>query len=78
MGFYEFKRQLEYKAHVRGNLIVIADRWYPSSKTCSACGAHNKDLMLKDRVFKCEYGHTQDRDLNSAINLAHYAVSYTV
>lgn len=78
MGFYEFKRQLEYKAPMRGNLIVVADRWYPSSKTCSACGAIKPDLTLKDRIFKCECGHTQDRDLNAAINLAHYAVSYTV
>jgi putative transposase len=78
MGFYEFKRQLEYKAQMRGNLIVVADRWYPSSKTCSVCGAIKQDLTLKDRVFKCECGHTQDRDLNAAINLAHYAVSYTV
>jgi putative transposase len=78
MGFYEFKRQLEYKAQMRGNLIVIADRWYPSSKTCSACGAVKQDLTLKHRIFTCECGHTQDRDLNAAINLAHYAVSYTV
>ena len=78
MGFYEFKRQLEYKAPIRGNLIVIADRWYPSSKTCSACGAIKPDLTLTDRIFKCECGHIQDRDLNAAINLAHYAVSYTV
>ena len=78
MGFYEFKRQLEYKAPIRGNLIVVADRWYPSSKTCSACGAIKSDLTLKDRIFKCECGHTQDRDWNAAINLAHYAVSYTV
>jgi putative transposase len=78
MGFYEFKRQLEYKAQMRGNLIVIADRWYPSSKTCSACGAVKQDLTLKNRIFTCECGHTQDRDLNAAINLAHYAVSYTV
>jgi putative transposase len=78
MGFYEFKRQLEYKAQMRGNLIVIADRWYPSSKTCSACGAVKQDLTLKNRIFTSECGHTQYRDLNAAINLAHYAVSYTV
>ncbi len=78
MGFYEFKRQLEYKAQMRGNLIVIANRWYPSSKTCSSCGAIKQDLMLKDRIFQCQCGHTQDRDLNAAMNLAKYAVSYTV
>jgi len=63
---------------MRGTSCVVADRWYPSSKTCSACGAIKQDLTLKDRVFECECGHTQDRDLNAAINLAHYAVSYTV
>lgn len=78
MGFHEFKRQLEYKAQMRGNYIVIADRWFPSSKTCSVCGAIKQDLTLKDRVFKCECGHCQDRDLNAAMNLAKYAVSYTV
>jgi putative transposase len=78
MGFYEFKRQLQYKAQMRGNLIVIADKWYPSSKTCSACGGIKQDLTLKDRIFKCECGHVQNRDLNAAINLANYAVSYTV
>jgi len=78
MGFYEFKRQLAYKAQMRGTSCVVADRWYPSSKTCSACSAIKQDLTLKDRVFECECGHTQDRDLNAAINLAHYAVSYTV
>jgi putative transposase len=52
--------------------------WYPSSKTCSACGAVKQDLTLKHTIFTCECGHTQDRDLNAAINLAHYAVSDTV
>jgi putative transposase len=78
MGFYEFKRQLDYKAQMRGNAIVIADRWFPSSKTCSVCGTIKQDLTLKERVFKCECGHQQDRDLNAAVNLAKYAVSYTV
>lgn len=78
MGFHEFKRQLLYKASIRGNEIVVADRFYPSSKTCSSCGEIKKDLTLKDRVFKCDCGHQQDRDLNAAINLAKYAVSYTV
>lgn len=72
MGFYEFRRQLDYKSGFRGNLIFVADRWFPSSKTCSACGIVKQDLTLKDRVFKCECGHVQDRDLNAAINLKHY------
>ena len=79
MGFYEFRRQLDYKAsEMRGNQIIVADRFFPSSKTCSACGTVKQDLTLKDRVFKCQCGHNQDRDVNAAKNLANYAVSYTV
>ncbi|MGU8333613.1 RNA-guided endonuclease InsQ/TnpB family protein, partial [Clostridium perfringens] len=50
-GFYEFKRQLEYKCKFRGIKLVVADRFYPSSKTCSQCGEIKKDLKLKDRVY---------------------------
>lgn len=79
MGFYDFRRQLDYKSSkMRGNQVVIADRFFPSSKTCSACGTVKQDLTLKDRVFECQCGYKQDRDLNAAINLANYAVSYTV
>ena len=70
MGFYEFRRQLEYKAAMHGNHIEIADRWFPSSKRCSACETVNGDLTLGDRVFKCnKCGVEIDRDLNAAINL---------
>jgi len=70
MGFFEFKRQLEYKAILRGNKVTIADRWYPSSKTCSTCGYVNSKLTLADRMYKCpECGLFIDRDLNAAINL---------
>lgn len=73
MGFYEFRRQLDYKANtLRGNEIILADRFFPSSKTCSACGSVKKDLALSDRVYECECGHCQDRDLNAAINLKNY------
>jgi putative transposase len=52
---------------------VIADRWYPSSKTCSGCGTVKADLTLADRVYKCEgCGLVLDRDVNAAVNLAHY------
>ncbi len=72
-GFYEFRRQLEYKGLRYGCTIVIADRWFPSSKTCSCCGWYNKDLTLKDRTFKCkDCGVEIDRDLNAAINLNNY------
>ena len=74
-GFYEFKRQLEYKCKFRGIELVIADRFYPSSKTCSQCGEIKKDLKLKDRVYKCGCGLSIDRDLNASINLSKYKLA---
>lgn len=71
-GFYEFRRMLEYKCKFDGIELVIADRFYPSSKTCSRCGNINKDLKLSDRVYKCHCGLTIDRDYNASINLANY------
>ena len=68
-GFYEFKRQLEYKCKLRGIELVVADRFYPSSKTCSQCGEIKKDLKLKDRVYKCACGYIEDRDYNASLNL---------
>ena len=74
-GFYEFKRQLEYKCKFRGIELVVADRFYPSSKTCSQCGEIKKDLKLKDRVYKCSCGLSIDRDLNASINLSRYKLA---
>ena len=71
-GFSEFRRQLEYKYNFRGIKFVVADRFYPSSKSCSQCGKIKKDLKLKDRVYKCSYGLNIDRDLNASINLSKY------
>ncbi len=72
-GFYEFKRQLEYKAKKFGCEIIIANRWFPSSKTCSNCG-HIQDMPLKERTYNCRScGHSMDRDLNAAINLSRLA-----
>jgi len=66
----EFARQIEYKAEWAGIEIVYADRFYPSSKKCSVCGAIKRDLKLKDRVYKCdECGTELNRDLNAAKNL---------
>ena len=73
-GFYEFRRQLEYKTKNEGIELVIANRFFPSSKTCSNCGTINKDLKLSDRVFNCECGFSIDRDLNASINLANYNI----
>ena len=79
MGFFEFRRQLEYKAAMRGGQVVVADRWFPSSKTCSACGSVQQDMPLSVRQWVCpDCGARHDRDLNAAINLATYAVSSTV
>ena len=70
MGFGEFRRQLEYKTKLYGSSLVIADRWFPSSKTCSNCGVKKEILSLSERVFQCEECGVQiDRDLNAAINL---------
>ena len=73
--FYEFKRQLEYKCKFRGIELVVADRFYPSSNTCSQCGEIKKDLKLKDRVYKCSCGLHIDRDLNASINLSRYELA---
>ena len=74
-GFYEFKRQLEYKCKFRRVKLVLADRFYPSSKTSSQCGKVKKDLKLKDRVYKCICGLTMDRDLNASINFLRYKLA---
>ncbi|MUG96087.1 IS200/IS605 family element transposase accessory protein TnpB [Scytonema sp. UIC 10036] len=71
MGFFEFRRQLTYKCDLFGSKLVIVDRWFPSSKTCSNCGTVKKELSLKERTFNCECGLSINRDLNAAINLSH-------
>jgi putative transposase len=74
----ELARQITYKQAWRGGQVVLADRWFPSSKTCSLCGARRKDLTLKERTFECrECGHVMDRDLNAAVNLAAWAENHT-
>lgn len=69
---YEFKRQMQYKCEKYGIEFVEADKWYPSSKTCSKCGKIKKDLKLSDRVYTCSCGLKINRDLNASINLANY------
>ena len=74
--FYEFRRQIEYKAKFRGIEFVLADRFFPSSKRCSCCGTQKKDLKLSERVYHCEEcGLTIDRDKNASLNLAKYTES---
>ena len=70
MGFGEFRRQMAYKSKIYDTELRIADRYFPSSKTCSVCGNIKKDLKLSDRIFKCNNcGVSLDRDLNAALNL---------
>ena len=71
-GFYEFRKQIEYKAEWNNILVVIADRFFPSSKLCSCCGNIKKDLRLSDRIYKCECGNVIDRDYQAALNLKRY------
>ena len=71
--FFEIRRQLEYKCRREGVRLTVADRFYPSSKTCSNCGNVRGKLTLRERTYKCEQcGLRIDRDLNAAINLAEY------
>lgn len=73
--FYEFKRQMKYKCEWNGIEFVEVERYYPSSKTCSCCGAIKKDLKLNDRIYHCDAcGLTIDRDYNAAVNLMRYGV----
>ncbi|WP_460544045.1 RNA-guided endonuclease InsQ/TnpB family protein, partial [Glycomyces halotolerans] len=68
----EFRRMLQYKAEWAGRTVVAVDRWLPSSKTCSACGALVEQMPLAQRTFRCsdaDCGHTQDRDVNAAKNI---------
>jgi putative transposase len=66
-GWYEFRRQLTYKAKLKGNVIVIAERWYASSKRCSSCGHCKEELALSERIYKCSVCFLEmDRDLNAA------------
>lgn len=71
----EIRRQLEYKSARLGVQIVVADRYYPSSKMCSCCGLIKKDLKLSDRVYRCECGYIEDRDINAALNLLQYGTT---
>ena len=70
--FGEFRRQMEYKAAWNGVKVIIADRFYPSSKLCSCCGKIKKDLKLSDRIYKCECGNVMDRDYQASLNLKRY------
>ncbi len=71
-GFYEFRRQIEYKSEWNNIQVIIADRFFPSSKLCSCCGRIKKDLKLSERIYKYECGNVIDRDYQGALNLKKY------
>ena len=75
-GFFEFRKQLEYKCNDRGIQLIVADRFYPSSKRCSCCGKIKKDLRLSDRTYKCECGNVIDRDFQASLNLKAYGEQF--
>jgi putative transposase len=75
-GFGQARRMLAYKTAWNGGQLLIADRWYPSSKLCSGCGAVKAKLALSERTYRCERcGLALDRDVNAAVNLPHLAAS---
>ena len=70
--FGEFRRQMEYKSAWNNIPVIIADRFFPSSKLCSCCGNIKTDLKLSDRIYKCECGNVIDRDYQASLNLKRY------
>jgi IS605 OrfB family transposase len=76
-SFAEFRRQAEYKTAWRGGTVIVADRWFASSKTCSGCGAVKTKLLLSERTYVCTAcGLVADRDQNAALNLAEYGTQH--
>jgi putative transposase len=73
VGFGMLRHKIEYKARFRNCVVVVANRFFPSSKTCSSCGQIKQDLTLKDRVYACDCGLIIDRDLNAALMLNKYS-----
>jgi putative transposase len=76
VGWAEFARLLKYKQAWRGGELLIADRWYPSTRLCPVCGAVNGAMTLTDRVFTCGCGHSAERDANAAVNLARWGQAH--
>jgi hypothetical protein len=75
----EFRRRVDYKTRLFGSRLVVAYRWFPSSKTCSCCGVIKQTLALSQRIFHCDdCGFEAPRDVNAALNLAALAASSAV
>lgn len=75
--FYEFRVKLKHKCDDNGIELRVVNRWYPSSKICHNCGCIKKDLKISDRIYKCECGYMEDRDINASLNLKD-AITYEV
>lgn len=71
-SFHEFRRQIEYKSAWNNIPVIIADRFFPSSKLCSCCGEIKKDLKLSDRIYQCDCGNIINRDFQASLNLKQY------
>ena len=79
MGFFEFRRQLTYKTSMSNKNLIIADRFFASTRICSACDFKREKLALSEREWTCSQCNAKhDRDINAAINLAKWAVSFPV
>ena len=70
--FGKFRKQIEYKSAWNHIPVMIADKWFPSSKLCNCCGNIKKDLKLSDRIYKCDCGNIIDRDYQASLNLKRY------
>jgi putative transposase len=68
-GWGMFTNMLNYKLGEQGKRLIKIDKWFPSSKTCSDCGAVKDSLSLSERIYRCDCGFVCDRDLNAAINI---------
>ncbi|MFC3894506.1 RNA-guided endonuclease InsQ/TnpB family protein [Lentzea rhizosphaerae] len=77
-GWRQFRQQLEYKASWHGRDVIVIDRWFPSSKLCSACGALAAEMPLHVRTWTCGCGTTHDRDVNAARNILAAGLAVTV
>ena len=77
LGAYRLLANAKAKCDENGIELRVADRFYPSSKTCHHCGSVRKNLKLSDRIFKCSCGYVEDRDFNAALNLRD-AITYEV
>ena len=73
IGFSKFRSMLDYKCKIYGCILVVADRFFPSSKLCSSCGNIKEKLALSERIYSCDKCDLEiDRDFNAALNLKQY------